>query len=423
MSIAEAIRLGGAVTVEGVATTDLTLIDASGRLLVIQDSTAAIEVRLPVGGAAAVVNLAGRPLGPGAHLQVTGVIGRSYGAPRLSATAVAWLGSVAQPRPLRITGAPGPGLEWRLVLVTGRLDAVHRLGQRWRADLIVGAVRIPVMGLTGAHLAVGRLLPGRRVTIIGIVRRAYPSAIDQRFAIDPRFVSDMHFEPAGPIHPTSTDHQGGSSGATGGGDTGETSNPGAGPVSSALPIVDLAELAARRGQPVRVGGLVTRVDGAFVSLDDGTATGRLRLTGGAAAYLDLVQVGDPLEATGVVQVDGSGLYVLVTDPDGVARAGDPGSSVPAASAGADLAGPSAGPADPGGIAANGLAGAQLVAGEATDRTAINLAEALALTLFGAMAALLLALAISLFVARRGGQTSRPEGSADEPCAGPTLGPS
>ena len=168
---------------------------------------------------------------------------------------------------------------------------------------------------------------------------------------------------------------------------------------------------------------MTRLDDAFVSLDDGTATGRLRLTGGAAAYLDLVQVGDPLEATGVVQVDGSGPYVLVTDPVGVARTGDPGSSAPAAAVGTDQAGPPAGSADPGDGTAKRPTGAQLGAGEPSGATAINLAEALALTLFGAMTALLLALAISLLLARRSLQTSLPDGSADEPRARPTLGPS
>ena len=107
-----------------------------------------------------------------------------------------WLGAASQPLPLRLTAAPGPELEWRLVQVSGRFEAVHRLGVRWRADLIIGSTPIPVVGLAGSRIAVGRVHEGRRVTIVGIVRRAYPSAIDQRFAIDPRSVSDLSFEPA-----------------------------------------------------------------------------------------------------------------------------------------------------------------------------------------------------------------------------------
>lgn len=105
-----------------------------------------------------------------------------------------WLGSASQPLPLRLTAAPGPELEWRLVQVSGRFEAVHRLGVRWRADLIIGSTPIPVVGLAGSRIAVGRVHEGRRVTIVGIVRRAYPSAIDQRFAIDPRSLSDRSFE-------------------------------------------------------------------------------------------------------------------------------------------------------------------------------------------------------------------------------------
>ncbi len=105
-----------------------------------------------------------------------------------------WLGSASQPLPLRLTAAPGPELEWRLVQVSGRFEAVHRLGVRWRADLIIGSTPIPVVGLAGSRIAVGRVHEDRRVTIVGIVRPAYPSAIDQRFAIDPRSVSDLSFE-------------------------------------------------------------------------------------------------------------------------------------------------------------------------------------------------------------------------------------
>ena len=53
LTIAQALTQGGKVTVEGVATTTTRFFDASGRLLVIQDATAAIQVRLPVAGTAA----------------------------------------------------------------------------------------------------------------------------------------------------------------------------------------------------------------------------------------------------------------------------------------------------------------------------------------------------------------------------------
>ncbi len=181
------------------ATTTTRFFDASGRLLVIQDATAAIQVRLPVAGTAAAAGLAGHVPGVGSALRISGTVGRAYGAPRLTVASVAWLGSVTPPMPLRISTAPGASLEWRLVQVNGRLDTVHKLGDRWRAEIIVGSVRIPIGGLSGAAISVGRLFAGRQVTIVGIVHRAYPTAVDQRFAIDPRSISDVAFaRPARP---------------------------------------------------------------------------------------------------------------------------------------------------------------------------------------------------------------------------------
>lgn len=386
-------------------TTSATLIDPSGRLLIIQDSTAAIEVRLPVAGTAGVAGLAGHLIVPGAELQVSGSIGRSYGAPRLTATTVVWLDSASQPLPLRITAAPGPALEWRLVQAGGRLAAIHRLGQRWRADLIIGATRIPVVGLTGSQIAVGRLLAGRLVTVVGIVRRAYPSAIDQRFAIDPRSVADLSFKPSGPSRPTPTGRSTGT-GIIPGPAVGVDGDP---PAASGEPRVDLRDLAVHHGQQVRVGGLVTGIKDALISLDDGSATGRLILTGAAAAYLDLVEIGDPLEVVGLVEADASGPYLLVSDPNGVARAGDPGTG---SSASAEPTSRLETPAS-----------RQVDAGSTIDRSAgsgsASPLEALGLTLLGA----LVALAIALPLARRGGRMGRPTEPDDDRRARPTLGPS
>lgn len=397
------------MTVEGVVTTKSTLIDPSGRLLIIQDSTAAIEVRLPVAGSAGAAGLMGHLLVPGTRLQASGSIGRSYGAPRLTASTVIWLGSATQPLPLRITAAPGSQLEWRLVQASGRLDAIHRLGLRWRADLIVGSSRIPVVGLTGSQIPVGRLLAGRRVTIVGIVRRAYPSAIDQRFAIDPRSVSDMSFEPADPIRPTSTDRPTGA--GTGPGPAVGAS--GDAPPASSEPSVNLRDLNAHRGQQVRVEGLVTGLKDALISLDDGTATGRLILTGAATPYLDLVEIGDPLEVVGLVEIDASGPYLLVSDPNGVARAGDPGTESIAS------AGPSAGPTTrPAASVSRPVDAASTIDGSSGSGSA-NLLEALGLTLFGAI----VALAITLPLVRRTGRMGGQAGPDDDPRARPTLGPS
>ena len=95
-----------------------------------------------------------------------------------------------------------------------------------------------------------------------------------------------------------------------------------------LPLVDLRNLASYRGQQVQVGGLVSQVSGSVVSLDDGTASGRLIIQGEAAPYLDLIEVGDPIEVAGLVEADATGPFLLVTDPEGVIQTGDPGGGRP-----------------------------------------------------------------------------------------------
>ena len=74
---------------------------------------------------------------------MTGTIGRAFGAPRLTVASVSWLGSATPPPAVEIVAAPGQGLEWRLVRIAGRLDAIHKLGDRWRAELIVGSTPDP----------------------------------------------------------------------------------------------------------------------------------------------------------------------------------------------------------------------------------------------------------------------------------------
>ena len=420
ISISDALARGGTVSVAGVVTAGPSLIDTSGRLVVIQDQSAAVEVRLPAANANGLDGLAGRRVGPGMSLRIKGSVGRAYGAPRITASTVTWLGQVAQPVPLRITAAPGAGLEWRLVIASGRLDSIHRLGLRWRAELIIGGTRIPIVGLTGAGIGVGRLIPDRRVTIVGIVRRAYPTAIDRRYALEPRSFGDVTFGPADPAPAKAT------GGATGGGSSGTVLGAGAAssstaPVAAVEPTVDLRDLGSLTGRLVQVSGIVTRVDGSIVSLDDGTAIGRLMLTGEAAAFLDLVEVADPLEVDGRVSADGTGPFLLVTDPMGVRQAGDPGGDpgpgaaspqAPAASGvlASGLETPDTRQIEPG-LAENGTSGS------ANPGLAVLL-EALAMALLGAI----LALSIAVPLVRRRARQPRPAGPQEAPHARSTLGP-
>lgn len=419
ISIATALQRGGQVTIAGVVTAGPSLIDGSGRLIVVQDDSAAVEVRLPAASSKGLAGLAGRTAVPGSHLLVAGTVGHAYGAPRIAATTLTFLGTEAQPVPVRISTAPGAALEWRLLVATGRLDTVHRLGQRWRADLVVGSIRIPIVGLTGAQILVSRLFPGRMVQVVGILRRAYPTALDQRFAIEPRSIADLTFAKADPVRtPPVTPGTGG--GVSPGSGSGTSGQPAGVPAPTGEPRVNLRDLGSLAGRLVEVSGIVTGLEGSTIDLDDGTATGRLVLTGAAAPFLSLVEVGDPLEVDGRVGADAAGPLLLVTQADAVRQAGDPGTGPggdPGASPGVSQApgdpsatstgagaSPTNRPLEPG-LAANETGGGAGTAG-------LGLLQALAMALLGA----LLALAVVVPIVRRTARTDGLGASGEAPRA-------
>jgi hypothetical protein len=90
-----------------------------------------------------------------------------------------------------------------------------------------------------------------------------------------------------------------------------------------------------------VGGLVVAVDHDRLLIDDGTATGDLRLTGDAAALLPLLEPGDAVSAVGKVTVAATGAIVQV----------DPGGSGAAADAVVELASAQSAAVDPAGLPA------------------------------------------------------------------------
>ncbi|HSL34065.1 MAG TPA: OB-fold nucleic acid binding domain-containing protein [Candidatus Limnocylindrales bacterium] len=305
LSIAQAIRRGdGAVTVEGVVVAGAELLDTTGRRIVIQDATAGLEVLLPTGASAPAV---------GTRIRVGGSIGRAYDAPRLKASDIAVRAVGAKPLPIVLRAAPTAAHEWRLVRASGTIADVSKLGDRWRAELTVGRERIVVTGLAGARIPVTALVEGRAATVTGVARRPYPGASDRRWSIVPRSPADLDV--------------GSAAGGAGPG-TGDGADPSAGPGArgtgtTATPDVDLAGLADHVGRVVRVGGLVTELQSDGFGLDDGTAIGRIVLIGGAAEFLPLIEPGDAVNATGRVTEDGESFSVVVDDPAGIVRVGDP----------------------------------------------------------------------------------------------------
>ena len=309
-SIADAIRRGeGDVVIEGLVTAPADLLDSTGRRIVVEDRTAGLEILLPTDGAVPPV---------GARIRVAGEMGRAYDAPRLRAESVTVLAIGARPLPVTLSAPPTAAHEWRLVVVSGSVTDVHKLGDRWRAELALGGDSVVINGLAGARIAAATVVEGRRATVIGIVRRPYPGASDRRWSVVPRGPSDVVIAGGG-SGPAGSDGNGGD--ATGPGGAGNGSEAVSGDES--VPDVDLVALADHVGATVRVGGLVTGLVPDGFLLDDGTAIGRIQLTGEAAEYLPLVEPGDALNATGVVTKEGDELRVVVSEAAGLARVGDP----------------------------------------------------------------------------------------------------
>jgi hypothetical protein len=310
VSIARAkTMLDRTVAVIGIVTAPVTLLDGSGHLVVVQDTTGAIEVRLP--------NDADAP-GLGTKIRVEGTVGTAYGAPRIKADRVERLGTASIPAALVLHVAPTAAHEWRLVTVRGRIDTIRKLGDRWRAELAIGTVKVVVVGQAGAGIPADVMDKGRTATVTGIVRRPYPTATDRRFTILPRRRSDIHVD-GKPASATT-----GSTAPN----TGSTSGPGTAgaPLATAQPVpdapdADLRDLAARPdGELVRVGGLVGDLKPDGFTLDDGTAIGTIAFQGAALELLALIEPGDAINVIGKVGRHDANPVVIVEDPAGVVLA-------------------------------------------------------------------------------------------------------
>jgi len=332
---------GASVAIEASVTAGTSLLDASGRRIVVQDGTGAIEVLLPVGTASPAV---------GSVLHIAGVMAHAWGAPRLRAETVGTMHAVIQVQPASRVSAPGPSDEWRLVRISGTIVKVERFGDRWRADLAITGSKdahVPILGQAAAGIPSTRVVQGSTVTVTGIVKRPYPTATDRRFAILPRSGADLE---------TSA----GSAGAGGSGTpidagvgTGATAGPDATNASQdSTPDTDLAALAEHLGARVRVGGLVAAVMTDGVGLDDGTATAHLVLRGDALDLLPFLKAGDAIAAGGRVEQQAGVVVVVVDGAADIVRVGDLGQAMPVVRADASP-GPSSNPSSGRGFATAG----------------------------------------------------------------------
>ncbi len=306
------------VAIEAVVTAPGALLDATGRRIVVQDATGAIEVLLAKDVTAP---------GVGTRIRAVGRVGTAYGAPRLRAASIERLGAAAAPAPLRVSGQLTAAHTWRLVTVSGRIEDVRKLGDRWRAEVVVGAARVVLVGQPGAKIPVDAMLEGHAIEVVGIVRPAYPSASDRRATILPRSRGDVRVGAAtsggGTAGSGATSGTGASGGAGGSATTGAAGTATTTPDAS-VPDADLADLASIVGSTVRVGGLVldVRPDG-FV-LDDGTAHAPVVLHAAAAEWIPLIEPGDAINVIGRVErLEDDALGVVVTDPAAIVLGSDP----------------------------------------------------------------------------------------------------
>jgi hypothetical protein len=302
------------VAVEAIVTAPATLLDATGRRIVVQDGSGAIEVTIPTGATAPPV---------GSRVRVEGRVGVAYGAPRLKGERVEVIGTTKVPAAVVLHAAPGESHEWRLVTISGPVESVHKLGDRWRAEIRIGSHLVPVVGQPGSGIAVTAVAEGRVATVTGIVRRPYTTATDRRFSILPRFPADL--DVAGSPRADGR----GATPASGPSRLG-TADPTATAAATDAPApppgavdADLVDLASFSGILVRVGGLVVGLDADGFTLDDGTSVGRVVLSGEATAQLALVEPDDALNAVGRVEITKDGPVVVVDSPGGISFASDP----------------------------------------------------------------------------------------------------
>ena len=278
----------------------------------IQDRTGAVAIRLPAGAAAPALNQ---------RVRAIGEVGRAYGAPRIAAETFTTLGKGTSPAPLKVKAQPTAAVEWRLVTVTGTIEKVTRDGAHWKAELVIGSERLLIDGLAASGIPATLVVEGGRATVSGVVRRAHPAATDRRFAIVPRSTRDVKVSI---VKPAASDRAGSTAAPDASRLSGTASSGGVRPGGTPAPVIpngapadlDLAALAERVGQRVRVGGLVVEVRDAAIVIDDGTAQGLLLVDDRSAGLLAVLQPGDALNAIGIV-VDRPELAVLVDDPAGL----------------------------------------------------------------------------------------------------------
>jgi hypothetical protein len=199
--------------------------------------------------------------------------------------------------------------------VTVRLLDVQRDGDTWRAEATLGAAgELPITGLASSGVAADGLEEGRSARVTGIVKRAHPSATDQRFAVAPRSRADIELGRVVPGEAVGED-----------GGIGTDQTPGdsdGGPSDASTRTTTIGSLDGLLGALVRVGGRVVDVASDGITLDDGTGRLSVHLAEGAGLLEQPLQVDDVVNVVGRVRARRAGeIELLVRSASDILTAG------------------------------------------------------------------------------------------------------
>ena len=285
---------GAAVDVEATVTATAGLLDIGNPTVVVDDGTAAAAVILPAAADAPRV---------GMRVRVTGKIGSWEGGPTVIASQVAAQGILQAIDPRPTAGPLDSSLEWQLVQVCGRIDRFVPAGARWRADMLVDGHTVTVLGEPSVAIALTKSSVGRLAVVVGIVRRS--TSDSSVFQLLPRTSLDFRLGP-------SPEALGATAGLGSAGPSGGSPVSSGSAVGAATTSVGIGSLSAYIGRTVTVAGLVTKTASGTATIDDGT--GEVRVGGSAAAdALAMLEPGDAIEVTGLLEQDEGGL-IIKADP-------------------------------------------------------------------------------------------------------------
>ena len=285
---------GAAVDVEATVTATAGLLDIGNPTVVVDDGTVAVAVILPAAADAPRV---------GMRVRVTGKIGSWEGGPTVIASQVAAQGILQAIDPRPTAGPLDSSLEWQLVQVCGRIDRFVPAGARWRADMLVDGHTVTVLGEPSVAIALTKSSVGRLAVVVGIVRRS--TSDSSVFQLLPRTSLDFRLGP-------SPEALGATAGLGSAGPSGGSPVSSGSAVGAATTSVGIGSLSAYIGRTVTVAGLVTKTASGMATIDDGT--GEVRVGGSAAAdALAMLEPGDAIEVTGLLEQDEGGL-IIKADP-------------------------------------------------------------------------------------------------------------